>query len=124
MPSALEEARETTGTDWPNAGWAVPVFEEPLSRLQRALAENNAIYVSLVDGYRDDTAFYGARAVIEQIPVTNAQEATNAVEMLNRRYKNSSAAHGMAGTNPWYAILISDKPVTPFQKINPPAEID
>ncbi len=91
----------------------VPVYQESVHALLAALKTTRPIYVALVDGVRDDSYFYGSRAVIEQFPVESTVALTETVEALRRRYNNDGAAEFGFATAPWLAIVITLNPTSP-----------
>lgn len=91
----------------------VPVYEDSTGRLHAALEEKRPIYVALIDGYRDNAHFYGAKAVVEQTPVDNIKALNDTVNDIKFRYNNDAVLQVGFKNVPWYAIVITENPTIP-----------
>ncbi len=121
----LEVEDTDISTTRPQAALApVPVYQESADALLAALKAKRPIYVALVDGVRDDSSFYGSRAVIEQFPVESTVALTETVEALKRRYDNDGAAEFGFGIAPWLVIVITLNPTSPSIHCEPLGYID
>jgi hypothetical protein len=91
----------------------VPIYEDQDGRLHAALEEKRPIYVALIDGFRDNAHYYGARAVIEQTPVDSIRALNDVVNDFKFRYNNDAVLQFGFKNVPWYAIVITEKPTRP-----------